>query len=214
MKLTILGSGMCVPYTRRDSSGYALEAPGVSILLDCGSGATWKLARAGINYLLIDRIVFSHLHPYHTGDLVPFLFATKYAYSSPYGSKREKPLYLSGGHGLIKFFEALKNTYGDWIALDGLSVQELGDGLNDYGDFSIRAVRTPHIQSSLALRIEAGGESLIYSGDTDYSEALIELSRNADALLIECALPDERSKRSGHLTPDEVIETANRSGAQ
>ena len=214
MKLTILGSGTCVPYTKRGSSGYALEIPGVKILLDCGCGTTWKLARAGINYLHIDHIFLSHLHPDHTGDLVPFLFATKYAYGSPYGSKREKPLTLWGGEGFIKFFEALKNAYKDWISPEYLSVKEIGEGATNFEGFIITAARTPHIESSLAYRIEAEGKSLVYSGDTDYSDALIELSRNADALIIECALPDEGSKRSGHLTPGEVIEIANRSGAR
>lgn len=79
MKLTILGSGTCVPYARRGSSGYAIELEGASMLLDCGSGATRSLARAGINYLGIDCLFLSHFHPDHTGDLVPFLFATKYA---------------------------------------------------------------------------------------------------------------------------------------
>lgn len=46
MKLTILGSGTCVPYTERGSSGYALEMPGARLLLDCGSGASRKLVRA------------------------------------------------------------------------------------------------------------------------------------------------------------------------
>ncbi len=214
MKLTILGSGTCVPYTERGSSGYALETPGARVLLDCGSGTTWKLARAGISYLDIDHIFLSHLHPDHTGDLVPFLFATKYAFGSPYGSKREKPLSLWGGRGFLEFFDALKNAYKDWTLPEGLSVGELGEGERDFGGFTLRAARVPHIESSLAYRIEAEGKTLAYSGDTDYSDALIGLARDADALIIECALPDGESKRSGHLTPGEVIEIANRSGAR
>ncbi|MEW6145086.1 MAG: ribonuclease Z [Thermodesulfobacteriota bacterium] len=214
MKLAILGSGTCVPYTERGSSGYALELPGARILLDCGSGTTWKLARAGISYLDIDHIFLSHLHPDHTGDLVPFLFATKYAFGSPYGSRREKPLKLWGGPGFVKFFEALKNAYRDWILPDGLSVEEIGIGTRDFGRFSLTAAGVTHIESSLAYRIDAGGKSIAYSGDTDYSEALIELARGADALVIECALPDDKLKRSGHLTPGEVIEIANMSEAK
>jgi ribonuclease BN (tRNA processing enzyme) len=200
-----------VPDKERGSSGYALDLPEARMLLDCGSGTTWKLAGAGISYLDIDHIFLSHLHPDHTGDLVPFLFATKYAFGSPYGSRREKPLKIWGGPGFVKFFEALKNAYGDWILPEGLSVDEIGEGTRDFGGFSLTAARVPHIESSLAFRIDAGGKSIVYSGDTDYSEALIELARGADALVIECALPDEKLKRSGHLTPGEVIEIANRS---
>jgi ribonuclease BN (tRNA processing enzyme) len=214
MKLTVLGSGTCVPYTERGSSGYALELPGARMLLDCGSGTTWKLARTGINYLEIDHIFLSHLHPDHTGDLVPFLFATKYAFGSPYGSRREKPLMLWGGPEFMKFFDALKNAYKDWILPEGLSAEEIGEGVRNLGAYTLTAAGVPHIESSLAYRIDAGGKSLVYSGDTDYSEALIELARGADALILECALPDENLKRSGHLTPGEVIDIANRSGAK
>ena len=79
MKLTILGSGTCIPYSRRGPSGYCLRLRESSLMLDCGSGSSSKLAAAGINYLDIDHIFFSHLHPDHTGDLVPFLFGTKYS---------------------------------------------------------------------------------------------------------------------------------------
>ncbi|MCK5513778.1 MAG: MBL fold metallo-hydrolase, partial [Deltaproteobacteria bacterium] len=44
-----------------------LELSNSKILLDCGSGSTWKLAGLGINYLMIDHIFLSHLHPDHTG---------------------------------------------------------------------------------------------------------------------------------------------------
>lgn len=214
MKLYVLGSGTCVPYAKRGSSGYALELSGSTVLLDCGSGTTGKLAKAGINYLNIEHIFLSHLHPDHTGDLVPFLFATKYAYGSPYGSKRERPLWLWGGEGFINFFDALKNAYQDWILPDKIRVKELAIGRMDFDGFSIIAANTPHMDGSLALRVDQNDKSVVYSGDTDYSEALIELAKDADLLVIECSLPDEASKREGHLTPGEVAEITNKSGAK
>lgn len=48
MKLTMPGSGTCVPYTERGSSGYALEMPGAGLLLDCGSGAARKPVRTEV----------------------------------------------------------------------------------------------------------------------------------------------------------------------
>ena len=214
MKLYVLGSGTCVPYAKRGSSGYALELSGSTILLDCGSGTTGKLARAGISYLNVDHIFLSHLHPDHTGDLVPFLFATKYAYGSPYGSRREKPLSIWGGEGFLKFFDALKNVYGEWILPDRMTVNELETGKTEFGGFNVIVSRTPHMDGSLALRVDDKDKSIVYSGDTDYSEALIELATDVDLLVIECSLPDEASKREGHLTPGEVIEITNISGAK
>jgi Metal-dependent hydrolases of the beta-lactamase superfamily III len=215
MDLHILGSGTCVPYERRGSSGYAVELPKSTVLLDCGNGTTWKLGKIGINYLEVDHIFLSHLHPDHTADLIPFLFATKYAYGSPYGSKRERPLHVWGAVGFNDFFSALTKAYNGWIVPENLSIEELKDGETlEFDDFTLTTGKTVHIESSLAYRIESGGKSLVYSGDTDYSESLIELAKDADALIIECALPDDESKVKGHLTPNEVAMIVNESGAK
>jgi len=191
-----------------------LELSNTKMLLDCGSGSTWKLAELGTNYLKIDHIFLSHLHPDHTGDLVPFLFATKYAYGSPYGSYREKPLYLWGGEGFVNFFNTLSVAYKDWIVPDALNIDELDESTKEFNGFTLTSIRTPHIESSMAYRIEADGKSLVYSGDTDYSESFIELSTDVDVLLIECALANDELKLEGHLTPSEVIDIVNVSKAK
>ncbi|HWP92060.1 MAG TPA: MBL fold metallo-hydrolase [Thermodesulfobacteriota bacterium] len=205
MKLYILGSGTCVPYERRGSSGYALRLPKSTLLLDCGNGTTWKLEKAGINYLDIDHIFLSHFHPDHTADLIPFLFATKYTQSS----QRVKQLHIWGAEGFLNFFSALKEAYNGWITPDCLNVSEIKEGAIEFRDFRVIVRKTVHIESSLAYRIESEGKSLVYSGDTDYSESLIELAKGADALILECSAPDQKSKVKGHLTPDEVTKIAN-----
>lgn len=205
MKLTILGSGTCIPNKQRGPSGYLLETPKSKILLDCGGGTTWKLEQIGINYLEIDHIFFSHIHPDHTGDLVPFLFATKYSHFK----ERKKPLYLWGGKGFARFFDSLKKAYGHWIEPENLNIDELKGGSGTFDDFKIAATKVPHIESSQAYKIESEGKILVYSGDTDYSDSLINLAVNADLLVIECTLANESLKMKGHLTPNEVIKTIN-----
>lgn len=209
MRLTILGSGTCVPYKRRGSSSYSLELAKSKILLDCGNGATWKLAKVGINYLDIDHIFITHFHPDHTSDLIPFLFAARY----PYGSAREKPLNLWGPIGFKAFFSALKEAYGDWIVPNALTVNEIEKAEIQFEDFVLKPARTPHTENSLAYRIDSEGKSIVYSGDTDYSESLVRLAENADILLIECSMPDHL-KVEGHLTPAAVSRIANESGAK
>jgi len=209
MKLYILGSGTCVPYERRGSSGYALKLSKSTLLLDCGNGTTWKLGRVGINYLEVDHIFFSHFHPDHTADLIPFLFATKYTKQS----NREKPLCIWGAEGFKVFFSALEKAYDGWIVPDCLDLGEIEEGIMKFDDFTLSVRKTLHIESSLAYRIESEGKSLVYSGDTDYSESLIELARDADTLIIECSMPDGL-KVKGHLTPNEVVRIANESKAK
>ena len=208
MKLYILGSGTCIPYERRGSSGYALRLTKSTILLDCGNGTTWKLGKLGINYLEVDHVFLSHFHPDHTADLIPFLFATKYALV-----KRVTPLYIWGSRGFKRFFSALNNAYYDWIQPDKLNIEELDGGMMKIDDFTLISRKTLHIDSSLAYRIESEGKSIVYSGDTDYSESLVELARDSDCLIIECSMPD-KLKVKGHLTPTEVSKIANKSKAK
>ncbi len=112
------------------------------------------------------------------------------------------------------FFNALKGAYNEWIVPETLSVSELQEGTKQFGEFDVTSTHTPHTDTSLAYRIEEKGKSMVYSGDTDYSESLIELAKDTDLLVIECSLPDDESKREGHLTPGEVIEIVNKSHAK
>lgn len=210
MKLHILGSGTCVPTLRRGSSGYALELPKSTILLDCGSGTTWKLGKVGIDYLEVDHIFITHFHPDHTADLIAFLFATKYPHPSRY---REKPLVIWGPKGFTDLYTSLKSAYNDWIAPDLLTVKEIDGAPVVFEDFKIIAGPTLHTENSIAYRIESNGKSLVYSGDTGYTEKLIELAKDTDLLLIECSFPDEL-KFHAHLTPTEVGKIGKASGAR
>lgn len=209
IRLFILGSGTCIPYERRGSSGYALKLPSSTVLLDCGNGTTWKLSKVGINYLEVDHIFLSHFHPDHTSDLIPFLFATRYSYRE----RRGKPLFIWGAKGFRSFFSALEKAYNGWIVPDCLNILEIEEGTLKLDDFTITARKTPHIESSLAYRIESEGKSLVYTGDTDFSESLIELAKDADVLIIECSSTDDL-KVKGHLTPSEVVKIARESKAK
>ena len=67
---------------------------------------------------------------------------------------------------------------------------------------------------SIGYRITSDNErSVVYSGDTDYSENLITLSYNVDLLISECSLPDE-IKVPGHITPSLAGDMAQKAGAK
>jgi ribonuclease BN (tRNA processing enzyme) len=53
----------------------------------------------------------------------------------------------------------------------------------------------------------------VYTGDTEYSESIIELARGADTLLIECAFPDD-APVPGHLTPSGAASIAGEAGVR
>jgi ribonuclease BN (tRNA processing enzyme) len=54
---------------------------------------------------------------------------------------------------------------------------------------------------------------VVYSGDTDYSENLIALSKDADVLICESAVPDD-FRVKGHLTPSLAGDIATRAGVK
>ncbi len=204
-RIHILGSGTCIPTTKRGSSSYLVSFNSNKILFDCGNGATWKLEKIGINYLDIDHIFITHLHPDHNSDLIPFLFATKY----PSGTARTKPLHIWGPKGFKDFFNSISGAYNRWIEPDCLKVLELECGMDHkLNGFSISCLKTPHTDNSLAYKLQTDEKVIVYSGDTDYTDSLADLAHRSDVLIIECSFPD-RLKKPGHLTPSEVIRIAN-----
>ena len=81
--------------------------------------------------------------------------------------------------------------------------------------FTVTTVRTHHPVETHALRVEAGGRSLVYSADTGESDALVELARDADLLLCEASWPHEPAQPPGlHLSGRQAGEHAARADAQ
>lgn len=215
LRVTVLGSGTCVPSLTRSSCALLLESLGRKWLFDCGPGTIRRLLEAGTTIFEISHLCISHLHPDHTADLVPLLFATKY----PDGDRRTLPLTVAAGRGFGDFFSRLKAVYGDWI--------DIGEGMfrilemrtdrpdrREMDSLQVETAPTNHSPQSIAFRVTGpAGRSMVYSGDTDFSAPLIELARGADLLICESAFP-EGHRVAGHLTPALAGEIAARAGVK
>lgn len=207
----ILGSGTCVPSLARSSCSVWVDTDEAGILLDVGPGTMHRLLAAGVRIFDVTHVFLSHFHPDHVGELVSFLFANKY----PNARLRTRPLTLIGGNGFLRFFEGLKNVFGDWIVLSPkqLQLREMDTREPDRIHFHNTTVDTApvvHRPESLAYRITgADGKSVVYSGDTDESESLVTLAAGADIFICETAMPDEL-KTTGHLTPSQAGRMATR----
>ena len=57
------------------------------------------------------------------------------------------------------------------------------------------------------------GKVVVYSGDTDYCNEIIGLSKEADLAILECSFPDE-IKMKGHLSPLTACKIANSAGVK
>jgi ribonuclease BN (tRNA processing enzyme) len=197
-ELIIIGSGTGIPSLRRASPALIIISNGTRILIDSGAGTLRKLLEVGITYRDVDLLLYTHIHPDHVSDLVPILFASKYA-----DLPREKDLLCIGGPGFRNYFEKLKKLYRHWIEPNSyqLTVRETSGEPLLYRDLRITSKPMAHISESIGYRIEfKDGRSIAVSGDTDYCQNIVDLGFEVDVLVLECSFP-EGKKVEGHLTP-------------
>lgn len=197
-KLVVLGSGTGIPSLRRASPSLLLSSGNFRLIIDSGPGALRRMLKAGITYRDFDLLLYTHLHPDHTADLVPILFACKYG-----ELPREKELTCIGGPGFRDHMKKINDLYGSWISPHTyhLTVKEISSNPILCGHLKIRSAPMAHLPGSVGYRIEwQDKKSLVISGDTDFCESIVTLAQEADLLVLECSFPDEK-KVEGHLTP-------------
>jgi ribonuclease BN (tRNA processing enzyme) len=168
---------------------------GRRIVVDCGLGVTRGLCDQGMALADLDLIVVTHLHSDHYLELGPLLHTAWTA-----GLKR--PVHVFGPEGLAAYWRdfcaSMRFDIDLRIADEGrpdlrdlVSVTTIAEGpvLEETG-LRIRALRNLHppIADSFALRIEAAGRAVVFSGDTAPLPALADFARGADLLIHEAIL--------------------------
>lgn len=195
MKLTIVGYWGGYPKVNEASAGYLLEHEDFHLLIDCGSGVLSKLQ----NFLApeeLDAVILSHYHPDHVADIGVLQHARLIQgfLDKEFGCL---PIY---GHGLDEA-EFAKLTYKNITEGRAYDPQTT---LN-VGPFTIQFLRTNHPVPCFAMKIEAGGKTLIYTGDTSYRNEFISFSKEADLLLSECNFYSHQDgKNAGHMNSTDV----------
>lgn len=214
LSFTVLGAGTSVPSARM-APAHLVRAGDLTLLLDAGAGCSTSLFRAGVTLDHLTGLALTHLHPDHTAELVPILFALV----NPAHPPRTTPLPIWGPQGLAAHLAALEAAYGRWIRPGcGITVEELVGGqsfvLEDaQSSLLCTAFAVTHSVGSLAYRIEAGGASLCFSGDSGVCPALVEAARAVDLFVCECSAL-EGEEVEGHLTATQVAEVAAAAGCR
>ncbi|MGF1471600.1 MAG: MBL fold metallo-hydrolase [Rubrobacteraceae bacterium] len=211
MEVTVVGSGTVVPRLSRRQSCVSVRTGNDALVFDLGSGAVRGMLRASLDPFAVDHIFFTHFHPDHTVDAVPLLFAMNYGAAEP----RTRPLRIAGPEPFKGFWAKLMDVWGDWMKGDySMEVSELSHQCTSPIELSgcrISWAPAEHRPESIAYRLEEGNRAFVYTGDTEYSESVVELARNADTMLVECSFPDDNPV-PGHLTPESVARTASEAG--
>jgi len=173
-------------------------------LVDCGYGALGALVRANLNYRAVEHVFLTHLHDDHAADLVALL-------GHQWTGGRVTPTIVHGPAGTRRLVDAAirYNQVNEEIRLvdeartvrvaQMFRAQEIPSASEPVvvmrdADITVRAVQNTHYPAStlrrmphrsIALRFDARGSSIVFSGDTAYSTNLVGLARGADVLVCE-----------------------------
>jgi ribonuclease BN (tRNA processing enzyme) len=193
VRVTVLGCGDAFGSGGRMHSAYLVETPECTFLVDCGPTVLQALKRQRIDPGRIDFVLLSHLHGDHFGG-VPFLFM-EYRYEAP----RTRPLTVYGPEGTAertqRLFEALYEKTAHEPMPFPLRYEELApETAHTIGDARILPFLVTHVSElrCFGYRIEAAGRTILYSGDSGWTDAFLTHARGADLFLCECSTFEQR----------------------
>jgi ribonuclease BN (tRNA processing enzyme) len=185
VRVQFLGSGDAFGSGGRFQTCLSLRGAGGLLLIDCGASSLIAMKRAGVSPREIGCVVLSHLHGDHFGG-IPFLIL-----DAQFG-RRTEPLVIAGPPGVRTRVEAAMEVLFPGSSgvkrRFGVEFIELHDRLaTGLGAATVTPFLVQHASGAppYALRVEYGGKILAYSGDTEWTESLVEVARGADLFVCE-----------------------------
>jgi ribonuclease BN (tRNA processing enzyme) len=199
MRLTVIGSGDAFGSGGRFNTCFMIEAGGRTLLLDCGASSLVALKVRNVDLNAIDGVILSHLHGDHFGALPFFLL------ESQFHARRERPLVIAGPPRTRERLAALCDAFfpgssrNTWrFPLDIVEIVPETPAI--VSDFAVQTAEVVHQSGapSTAVRLAVDGKVLAYSGDTEWTDALIPIADGADLFIIECY--DYSRDLAGHMS--------------
>lgn len=157
------------------------------ILLDCGATSLVALKRQGIDPNTVAAVVVSHLHVDHYGGLPQLILDGQFR-------RRVDPLTVAGPAGTAERLAAAlevmfpgSSTVRRRFDVNVIELQP-GPVSTTIGDAIVRAVEVDHGMPGnvcLGLRLDVAGKSIAYSGDTAWTDILIDVATESDLFIAE-----------------------------
>jgi ribonuclease BN (tRNA processing enzyme) len=156
------------------------------ILLDCGATSLVALKRQGIDPNTIAVVLVSHLHVDHFGGL-PLLIL-----DGQFGG-RTAPLTLAGPRGIAdRLRDALEVMFPGSSTVQrrfDVNVIELDAGAPAQAieHVVVQAFAVDHgmVSPCLGLRVSVAGKTVAYTGDTAWTDTIVDLAAETDLLIAE-----------------------------
>jgi ribonuclease BN (tRNA processing enzyme) len=252
-QLVTLGTaGGPLPRTNRAQSSNLLVVNGALYLIDAGGGVTSRIVQSGHDFRKVGKIFITHPHSDHTAGLAT-LMVSQWEY------QRAEPTDIYGGgvEALVKGALAYLTPNAEIRWAEGkkrpmaetFKGHDIAAGII-YQDANIKvtAVENTHFRfqpgtppygkyKSFSYRFDTLGRSFLFTGDTGWSDAVIDLAKGADVLVTEVTDTDDvigLMKRNGawqakseseqegwlrhmheeHVTPEEVGRLAAQAGVK
>jgi ribonuclease BN (tRNA processing enzyme) len=187
MRVTIVGSGDAFGSGGRAHTCFKIDSLGATVVVDFGAASMGGWKKLGLDYAEVDAIVISHLHGDHFGGL-PFLLL-----DCQFIAHRTKPLTLIGPPGFGQRLDAALETF--FLCTKGMRwnfawhVEELlARRKTKVAGLELESFEVLHSSGALAtgVRLDDGKNVFAYSGDTAWTEALFDISKEADIFVVEC----------------------------
>jgi len=213
MRMTVIGCAGSYPGPESAASCYLLEEEHGgrtwSVLLDLGNGALGSLQRYA-DAAAIDAVFLSHLHADHCLDLCGYYVMRKY---HPDGALPRIPVW--GPDDTARRMAKAYDLDEDPGMNEEFDFIPYGPDAVHHGPFKITVRTVVHPVTAYALRIEAGGRTLAYSGDSGVCHGLEDTARDADLFLCEASFLDGANNPPDlHLTGGEAGQMATRAGVR
>jgi len=187
MHLQFVGCGDAFGSGGRFNTCFHLVGRKINALIDCGATSLVAMNKLAINRNDINIIFITHFHADHFGGLPFFVLEANYV------RKRDRPLTIVGPPGLkTRYAEIMDLEFPGSKTMElrfPLMLKELEIGKrSDAGHLQVTAFHVLHDDRAgpcLGFRFQAEGKVIAFSGDTEWTDSLIEIGREADLFLCE-----------------------------
>jgi ribonuclease BN (tRNA processing enzyme) len=233
-KIVMLGTGNPRPEPHRSGPATAIVVDDIPYLIDFGAGVVRRISAAfdkgvtalGYGGVNIRTVFLTHLHSDHTVGYPDLIF-------TPWVIGRNKPLDVHGPLGLAAMTEhVLKAWQIDIDARTGglnqhnrigcrVNVHEIVPGIV-YRDGYVTVTAFPayheEMIDSFGYRFQTPDRTIVISGDTAPTQALIEQSQGCDVLIHEAysmmayrntERPTREFRNRHHTSSEQLAEIAN-----
>ncbi len=185
VQLQFLGSGDAFGSGGRFQTCLLLRGAEGALLIDCGASSLIAMNRAGVDPGEIGWVLLTHLHGDHYGGL-PFMILDGQF------SRRTLPLVVAGPPGTKTRVENAMEVFFpnstrvtrkfavEFVELAARMAARVGPA-------TVTPFEVAHASgaANYALRVEYDGKVVVYSGDTEWTESLVEAARGADLFVCE-----------------------------